>query len=117
MPACFILCYHPPGLRIAPSTQKAPRYLLNELILENVGVTEVTKVKYVQVKKGTVKSTRDLPSGGRDWRKPRNRQGADREGARARGSTSQAQREAQLPGAAVSRADATGCPERITEEQ
>lgn len=64
-----------------PSTQKAPRYLLNELILKNVGATEVTKVKHVQVKKGPIKSTRDLPSVGRDWRKPRNRQGADREGA------------------------------------
>ena len=91
--------------------------MLNELILENVSVTEVTRVKYVQVKKGFVKSTRDLPSGGRDWRKPRNRQGADREGARGRGSTSQAQRAVQLLEAADSRANATGCPERITEEQ
>lgn len=49
--------------------------MLNKLILENIGVTETTKVKHVQVKN----STRDLPSEGRDWRKQRNKHGAERE--------------------------------------
>lgn len=53
--------------------------MLNKLILENIGVTETTKVKHVQVKKGTINSTRDLPSEGRDWRKQRNKHGAERE--------------------------------------